>query len=163
MRDFYDVFKKNIKERGRHLIGVFPTNENPGEHFIYSIGNTLGKPPLPELLLVGGSGPPFGHFLNLLSEEMIKRGRPFYHGERVRLGVMPVVTLEANDLARAEYACHAGRYLQTEKYPLLQVVICDKEGRMPWDPDCDPGYAELPILTDNPSREDRGLPLSEKN
>ena len=130
--DLYDNLRDMIKEFGNALIGV------PG--FVYTIGNS--KVGLPELLLVGN----FDHgsvalILNDLSKTMRERGEAFPEGMLEMEGYgFPFKVRKASDAAKEEYTVQAGQCLRTEDYDVLQIIICDRDGKYPGDEGCDPNF-----------------------
>jgi Domain of unknown function (DUF4262) len=134
---------QNIKKQQRNIISVYPSKD--GEvGFTYTIGNhTRG---LPELLIIGFWGNPIGGLLNLLSDKLIERGRPFDNGEFVDLGAKyPVRIIDADDRAQRDYTVQCGQFFGHEDYAVQQVIGCDREGRWPDNPQCDAPY-KVPIL-----------------
>jgi hypothetical protein len=146
----YDTINTNIKYHGRHLMGVFPTTDSPGEPFIYTIGNHLKG--LPELLLIGSCEASVGTILNNLSEQMIARGRAFDDGEMVRpfpdsphLSALRVIN--ASQIAKDEYTIQAGQALETEDYSVMQVVCPGTNGKFPGEDGADDTWGQVPVLS----------------
>jgi len=131
----------DIERTGRSVMCVFGGEDTPP--FAYTIGNYLNG--LPDLLVIGLHD---GSFLNDLSQKMIERGAAFSDGELIDLGGKhPVKVITATDArARADYTIQAGRFYGFEHYALQQVLIPDKEGRFPDNPDCAQPYAAMPVL-----------------
>jgi hypothetical protein len=135
-REFYAEMREIIREHGRHILGVFNCEDTTGPEFAYTIGNH--DKGLPELLVIGT---PKGGFLNDLSLIMINRGEQFADGEIVDIGGrFPVKVVDANPAVRDEFTIQAGQYYGTEDYAVQQVLIPDREGRFPGDPNCDEPY-----------------------
>jgi hypothetical protein len=130
----------DIAEYGRTVICV--AGEADSLPFAYTIGNwTQG---LPELLVIGTAR---GGFLNDLSRKLIERGRAFQDGQLVGLGgKKPVKIINANQDAQESYTIQAGNYFGTDDYPVQQVLIPDRNGRFPIDPECLPPYSNFPVL-----------------
>lgn len=145
MRQMDQRVRDNIARTGRHIMGVFPDvdSEDPlNESFTYSIGNSLRN--LPELLLVGLCGESFA--INALSELMLKRGRKFDDGEIVSLGgPFAVCVVDASEDVKREFTIQVGRQLgiADQDYDVMQVVLPDKDGRFPWQPDCAEPYRRV--------------------
>jgi hypothetical protein len=147
---FYNGITKDIERNGRSIIGVFPTEDDDGPPFAYTIGNAVkpdrtGAAPLPELLVIGVAR---AGFLNDLSKMMIAAGAPFEDGQIVLIpgGRLPVKIIQANDTARSEYAIQAGQYFSTESYPLMQVLIPDRDGKFPDETGCTVPFSTFPVL-----------------
>ena len=146
MVNYLDEFRRttaaHIERAGRTIIAVFPTEEDPGVPFAYTIGNHLKG--LPELLVIGTAQ---GVFLNTLSHLMIAAGHGFEDGETVRmLGSKEVKLIHASAAAREEYTIQAGEHFGHDEYEVMQVLIPDKQGRFPGDEDCEEPYASVPVL-----------------
>lgn len=131
--EFYQSIADNIRKHQRMVLGVIGTHA-------YTIGNHLRG--IPELVLVG----PFDSkttswVLNELSGQMIAQGRVFESGVEVHLGGQyPVCILAASDDAKSELTIQASRFFQHEDYDVMQVVLCDPQGRFPWHAECDRVY-----------------------
>src|SRR5262249_23556995 len=131
--------RDDIRRCGRSVLCVGEPGSPP---FAYTIGNW--DKGLPELLLIGTT---HGSPLNELSQEMIKRDCAFEQGELVHLGgKFPVKIITANESARTDYTIQAGQYHGTEDYPVQQVLIPDRSGRFPDEPECQRPYCEIPVL-----------------
>jgi hypothetical protein len=85
--------------------------------------------------------------LDDLSQTMIERGSAFADGELVKLGgKYPFKIIDADQRAHDEYTIQAGQYHDTEDYRVQQVLIPDRNGRYPDDPECQQPYATVPVL-----------------
>ncbi len=134
---------RHIREHGRSVIGVFPDKESEdiNDAFAYTIGNSLKG--LPELLVVGIYRD--GGMLNELSERMIAQGHAFADNERVFLGgAFPVTIIEADDAVKERVTIQAGNFLK-RYYRVMQIVLCDHEGRFPWDQGCGKPYCDVRV------------------
>lgn len=142
-KKFYHDMGQTIAKHKRLVMSVCP--RDTGEiGFTYTIGNQ--ERGLPELLIIGFWGSPYGGLLDTLSDMMIERGEPFAHGELVSLGAKyPVKLINANDQAQREYTIQCGQFYGSEDYGVQQVVACDREGRYPDDPQCSDRY-KVPLL-----------------
>lgn len=148
MTTSYDEFCQRIAEAikrdGRMIIGVFGSKDDLP--FSYTIGNQgVG---LPELLMIGiGADSAAQGLLNLMSERMRKRGRPFDDGEIVDIGARcSLQVINANENAKRDYTIQAGRFYKTQNYQVQQIVVPDKAGRFPGDPLCEQPYCDCPVL-----------------
>ena len=77
---------------------------------------------------------------------MIERGREFTDGELFRFPKMEVdlKAVRCRPSAQDDYTIQATQYLGHRDYRVTQIVIPDVGGRFP--PDCDPPYAQQPLL-----------------
>lgn len=142
--------RRNIDEHGQHLMRVLLTEDDPegALPFVYTIGNY--ERGLPELLLIGFAERPFLNILNQLGEIQRERKVGFYHGELVDLGgSYPVRIVDAGVVGRDEYAVQVSVFYGTDDYPVRQVLICDRAGRFPDNPECDAPYRSQPVLSAN--------------
>jgi hypothetical protein len=134
--------RADIDRYGRHIVGVFPTKDDVGPPFAYTIGNE--EKGLPELLVIGVSRN--GGFLNILSDMMVERGGRFADGELVDIGgPYPVKVIDANATAQTEYTVQAGVFHGYENYSVQQVLVPDRDGHFPDDARCDARY-RMPVL-----------------
>ena len=138
--DLMRLVQENIDRAGQHVFAIFPSKESPA--FAYTIGNAnIG---LPELLLIGNFAPrTSAPILNELGRKMRAAGNPL-EGDVSLGGRFPVRIREASPSAKARYTIQAGHYLGHEHYDVLQLLICDLEGRYPGEPGCDPDY-DVPL------------------
>ena len=147
MMGYFDEIRRrtaaHIERAGRTVVGVFPTEEDPGVPFAYTIGNHLKG--LPELLVIRTTE---AGFLNTLSHLMIAAGHGFEDGETVRMlgSKASVKLIHANAAAREEYTIQAGEHFGHQNYSVMQVLISDKKGRFPGDEGCEEPYASVPVL-----------------
>lgn len=144
----YDIIDKNIADHGRHLMAVFPTQSDPGEPFIYTIGNHSKG--LPELLVIGDCSGSMGHILNRLSEQMIERGKAFDDGEMVRPfpdseRVMALKVIKASPVVKELYTIQVGQALGTEDYAVMQVVCPGTNGKFPGEEGADDTWGQVPV------------------
>jgi hypothetical protein len=151
LEEFQRKQAENIARHGRSCLGVFAladAKDPVNETFIYTIGNA--QKGLPELLLVGVCND--GGALNLLSEEMIRRGRPFDDREVVKLSGAdhPVCVVEASNDVKDDYTCQANGYWGRDGYSVMQVVIPDRAGLFPWQAGCAKPYCKVAVHRRNP-------------
>jgi hypothetical protein len=108
-----------------------------GPGFTYTIGNTDRG--LPELLLIGDFPSHIAAgLLNELGAKMREDGKPLATG-LVDIGwSIPVKVRQAGPLARSRYTIQVGEYLGHDRYSVLQVMVCDENGRYPGDAGCAP-------------------------
>lgn len=149
-RKFYDTITQDINQSGRSIIGVFADCEQKDDGFIpfaYTVGNICNTNliTLPELLVIGTAR---AGFLNDLSQQMIAARAPFEDGQTVLLpgARLPVKVIRANNYARTEYAIQVGEYFATDEYPIMQVLIPDRNGKFPDELGCEPPFSTFPVL-----------------
>jgi hypothetical protein len=137
---FYRKIAVDIDVHKRSVIAVGGGENTPP--FSYTIGNSRRL--LPELLIIGLLD---NWTLNTLSDRMIDQGRPFADDEIVDLGGRyPVKVIDADERVKSEFTIQAGRYFGADNYEVMQVIIPDKNGRFPDEPNCAKPYSEIPIL-----------------
>ena len=131
--------ENDVRQSGRSVLCI-GAEENLLP-FAYTIGNALKG--LPELLIIGTIK---GELLNDLSEKMLDRGDAFDDGELVSLGgKFPVKIITADDgRAQRDFTIQAGQYLGREDYAVQQVLVCDRSGHYPDDPQCQAPYSLSP-------------------
>lgn len=117
------AIEENIRRTGRHLFGI---GGNPT--FVYSIGNFYSG--LPEFLLIGNVPMHLaGLTVNVASELQKANGRPFAEGLVDIDFSMPIKVRNCGPLAKSEFSIQAGQYFGTEDYPIMQILLPDKQGR----------------------------------
>jgi len=129
--------KQNIEAFGQHLFQVFGEGPVPG--FTYTIGNADRG--LPELLLIGDFPSHIAAaLLNELGAKMREVGEPLAAG-LIDIGwSIPIKVREAGPRARSRYSIQVDQYLGHGHYSVLQVMVCDENGRYPGDAGCNPRY-----------------------
>jgi hypothetical protein len=136
---FYADVDDNIATSGRTVVGVL----DPVAPFSYTIGNHVAG--LPELIVFGLDPRDAQHVLNAASAmpglAAVGDGDPVDIG-----GKVPLRAVVCPMWAKCEFAIQAGRYLRTDNYRLLQLLVPDRQGRYPGDPDCQPPYRDAPVL-----------------
>jgi hypothetical protein len=140
LRKLHRNIEGDIRRCGRSVLCIYAEADEPA--FAYTVGNAIAG--LPELLVIGTSD---GAFLNTLSQKMIERGAAFDNGEVVNLGgKYPVKIIDADQRARNDYTIQAGQYHDHENYRVQQVLLCDRSGRFPDEPECQRPYSTIPVL-----------------
>lgn len=139
MHDLHAMIDLNIRDYGQQVLSV---QGDPMFH--YTVGNS--QQGLPELLLLGDINPAAACWvLNHLGQTMRSQGAPL-SGDVSLGGEHPVRLVKvSNDRVRNDYTIQAGQYLGREDYEVLQVLLCDKEGRFPGDTGIDRNY-DVPVL-----------------
>jgi hypothetical protein len=133
--DFKKAIRTNIERVGQHIQGVFPLAGEDGVCFFYTVGNADRG--LPELLLIGNLPQHIAVVaLNEVGQYMRERGKQPAEGLLDIGWSFPFKIRHAGGDVRAKYTFQAGQYLGHEGYDVLQVMVCDKEGRYPGDKDC---------------------------
>lgn len=143
----------NIIQFGVHLMGVFPTVDDPepGPGFIYTIGLATVDPPQPELIVFGMSPRTGGHVLNDLADRVTKKGerlQPYQNYDDVIVDY-PVMLIPVDD--STEHLTWANAFFGLEEpVPALQMVWTDKAGRYPWEEGYDIDLRTQPLLGQPP-------------
>lgn len=128
----------NIDRTGQHIFGIFG-GPGDGDGWFYTIGNANRG--LPELLLIGSFPPALGNrILNDLGTLMRERGVSFDEGLLDIDWSFPFKIRKAGGDVRDRFTIQAGQYLGHENYEVLQVMICDRNGKYPGDAGCDPNF-----------------------
>lgn len=147
---------KAIAEHGRAIVGVLPaetTDYEEGDQspaFSYTLGNSLGENPFPEIITFYPSAPTQHFVLNNLSDA-IKNGEITnvttetqevlgYLGEdgSVPIRIRRLTSIE-QVWARKEYTCQ----VPSDTTPIIIAELPDPAGRWADDPDCHPGVQEV--------------------
>lgn len=149
--EYLGTVREMIEDHGRMIQIAFPSDagkvsedEFANACFCYTIGNHLKG--FPELLIIGPFQPVtlVTPLLNSLSDEMIGRGRSFEHGELVQRG-MPIAIVDTCMRVRMELTTVATAFFSSPDYGVMQVVLCDPQGRLPWDDGCAAPYSLIKI------------------
>jgi hypothetical protein len=140
--ELHENIAGDIRRDGRSVLCIGREEDSPA--FAYTIGNALKN--LPELLMIGNISA--AYLLNDLSQRMIGRGGAFDDGELVDVGgKFPLKVINADsERTQRDYTIQVGEHLGHENYAVQQVLICDKEGRFPDDPECARPYSTVPVL-----------------
>ncbi len=133
---------ENIASHGQHVQFVGPDGKG-GLPFIYTIGNAGHH--LPELLVIGAFPPEaITPILNRIGADMRRTGKA--PGQEIWLGgQFPLRCHFAGSISRRDYTIQATEYWGHSDYNVMQVVLCDRDGRFPGDPRVSRQY-EAPLL-----------------
>lgn len=131
--------RQNIEQYGQHVQGVGGGGGiRVSPPFAYTIGNSARG--LPELLFIGPFDFRLGTMiLNAVAKHMWEKGR-IEPGMLDLEWTFPFKLREAGGDVRDTFTIQAGQFYGHENYTVMQVMICDKAGRYPGDPGCDPAF-----------------------
>lgn len=132
--------RENIDTYGWHATAVFGDQDEPWScGFAYTTG--LIERNHPEII-VFSLPPQTAHALLSIAYEMIKSGRTFVDGEEVtEIANLPVYFRSA-PADNPNYSLGVGiRFYDQPTFPVLQMVLPDKHGKWPWEPDVDHRFA----------------------
>jgi hypothetical protein len=135
----------DVRDYGWHAVGVEEDDEGPP--FTYTVGlyHSFGHP---EIIVLGV--PPsigFGILTNLADE--IRIGREFAPGPDYAeiLEAYAVRFIKVGQEFYHDYLGYDRWFYRREPFPVFQCVLPDREGRYPWDAECDAGLvASQPLL-----------------
>lgn len=126
-----EIVRRNIEEFGLHVMSVYGDDDAGG--FSYSIGmwKTFG---MPELLCLGLPRKSAHGIINHVAD-LVRQGAKLTDGED-REDVLNGYPCRFRELARRHYRDYLGYanwYYEGERFPVLQLVYPDREGRWPGD------------------------------
>jgi hypothetical protein len=132
-----------IARAGWMVQGVFPTEEAPGRFFSYTIG--LHWRNLPELLVLGLSLETGHMLLNSIAAWQQEESRDptrqtgwHQHDDwQMPFHLVPIAAEQADDMVVR--AIHRSRGMAS----FTQVVLPDRNGHFPWEPECEEGWKQL--------------------
>ena len=126
--------RETIDRHGWALTGVFPTPDDPGCPFTYTIGLTVHH--RPELIIAGLPQPCAGEILNILSGRIFDQNVSFTPGQvlddLLGDGYKAVIVEAAPDKTTGLWPGMAMRFYG-QLVRLQQVVWPDDQGAYPWD------------------------------
>lgn len=142
-----DSTRADIAKFGWSVIGVFPTAEEPGVPFSYTVG--LSGKGLPELAMYGLPVRTGHQLLNMVARQMVDAGVPLATGQRIEnvlendVALVAVAMTNTTDLnlVREVYGSVAAA---------VQLCWPDRDGLLPWEQgssvgdDVQPVYGEVP-------------------
>lgn len=125
-----DDTRAKIAAHGWTVIGVFPTPEDPGPSFAYTVG--LSGKGLPELAIYGLHAQIAHSLLNEVARRMVESGTALQNGDRIEgvlfddVALATVAMTDTTDLTlvRECYGAVAAA---------VQVVWPDRAGVLPWE------------------------------
>jgi len=133
--------QNDIAKHGQSVVSIPDGEPIP---FHYTVGRA-GRG-LPELLMIAPINPEAGmHMMNYLDKKMPVT---MPNGSSVDLGgTYPVLVIDVTDIetVQDQYTCIAST-LYGDAYRVQQIMLCDKEGRFPFDPACSRPYSTQPKL-----------------
>jgi hypothetical protein len=131
---------QDVQQSGLHIADAFPDENAPGfsVFFSYTAGvwQTFEQPEL----IVFGLRPEAAHAILHVAADHIRHGQRYVDGD------------QADDITR-DYLVHfraaptdhprwpmsvTSAYYGHRNYPVLQLVMPDKDHHWPWEPECDP-------------------------
>lgn len=137
----------NIKTYGQAVIACARTKEVPeAVPYMYTIG--LRARGQPELIFVGEASPDMGGLINKICESLKLHIR-FHDNMRVGIGTRHPFKLLTVGMKAKSQMQHCAAYWKTLDFDVMQIIMCDKEGRWPGDPDCSEPFASTVVLKDN--------------
>lgn len=130
-KEVFEMIEKNIEFCGQHLQAV--SSEGNELAFVYTVGNY--KHNLPELLLIGNFNPyEAGTILNIFGERMRREGKALDEYVQMEEGSRFVIWCRrAGPQAKKDYTLFVDNLKGDDDYEVIQVVLCDKDGRFPYD------------------------------
>lgn len=145
---YLDTVVKAIAEHGVMIQGVFAgEDDEPAPPFAYTVG--LAMEDHPELIVFGLPMETAQAILNDLAIERVLKGRKnLTAGQELRDVVKnyPVRLVQVVDSSTHLTVANALFQQEPEPIAALQVVFPDRDGRWPWDPQCSPKVASMPLL-----------------
>lgn len=139
--------RTDIMRYGWHDIGVFPTVDEPGVPFNYTIG--LTERGLPELIIFGLPGTAAHQLLRCAIAD-IERDGEISDGaltDQVLRDYLCVYRELPRALASVEHMCWADAYYaDRQDVRMFQVVWPDRNGRFPWEAGCETAACQCEII-----------------
>lgn len=135
---FYDDLRAKIDAYGHTVLGVFSDGSAP------SFGYTIGLSPRYGFeLICHGLRPDYcQQIFNDIAANWLANGRELPLDVPVAdFTNLPVVFKECNVVLAREYAVQAFQYYQ-QPVRVLQMVLCDRAGKFPWDAGFDHAYMD---------------------
>jgi Domain of unknown function (DUF4262) len=148
----------DIRTNGFHILGVFPSQDEEGPNWAFSIG-LFHSFRHPEVIVCGLS-------LNTCMSVVSLIGNHVKTGGRYDPEVMYDDLLESpyrctfRPVSPTQYRSHVGYALwfyDPDRFPLLQCFWTDKDVRFPWDEGCDAYVQEAQPLLFLPKAPTPGL------
>mgnify|MGYP000898506991 CR=1 FL=1 len=118
-----------IDQHGWAVVGVFPTGQDEGVAFSYTVG--LTDKGLPELAIYGLDPTTGGAILNRVAQRMIDHGE-LRGGERIEGELAHDLPLAVIDMGETGDLSAVRRFYGAV-LAARQIVWPDKQGRMPWE------------------------------
>ena len=140
--------RASIAKYGWTVIGVFPTSDDEGVPFAYTVG--LSAKHLPELAVYGLPLPVGQQVLNMVSRKMIEAGAPVVSGQRIEdvlavdTGLVAVEMTRTDDLTMVRQVYWSVR-------PAVQLCWPDLDGLFPWERGSTTGDDDQPVYGVAPS------------
>ena len=127
--------------QGQHIVMA---SHDDTRSFAYTIG--LTSQGLPELIVFGLPQQYAAYFLNEVATTMKEKGAPVDGAVNGELGNLPMAFKIAQPGRAEEFAFQAVYYYDEKpvKPHFMQMVISDKTGKLPWEPDYDLDYMAKP-------------------
>lgn len=135
-----------ISRMGWMVQGVFPTRENPGPDFSYSIG--LHEQGVHELIIMGLPMQVAGPLINAVATSLLEakvKGESYNTTFTHPAWPMPFALVEVPAQKASDYATGAhNRSKGQAQY--IQIIWPDKQNRFPWHPDAEQSYRDAQLM-----------------
>jgi hypothetical protein len=125
--------RAKIAQHGWTVVGVFPTPEDPGVPFAYTVG--LSGKRLPELAIYGLPVQVGPQVLNAVARQMVSAGGPLASGQRIDDVLDGGLSLVAVEMTATE-DLNLVREVYGAVEAAVQVCWPDLDGLMPWEQGC---------------------------
>jgi hypothetical protein len=132
MHGIHKKIKKDIEQDGWSTIAVFPTPDDPGVHFSYSVG--FQEHDQPEVIVLG-LPPDFAHAIIHSLYDKIVAGEKLEDGQRLDEVIEDYQVL-LRAIPPGEAPVNVAKSYYEREVPALQVLWPDKEGRFPGEEGC---------------------------
>lgn len=136
--DFYNKIKTTIDRAGHQILGIMGGGKEPD--FAYTIG--LSPKHGYELIVFGLPHHHAKTIINSIVTQIIEPGLLQYDTPIDTITNMPLKFMPCTPAMVKDYGIQAFRYYQKSDIPFVQVVLCDREGFFPGDPQYDHGYMD---------------------
>lgn len=134
--------KAKIAACGWTVIAVFPTAQDQGPSFAYTVG--LSAQSLPELAIYGLPGPVAHSLLNEVARRIVAAGQGLATGDRIEGVLVDDVALVAVEMTDAR-DLNLVRECYGAVAAAVQLVWPDADGVLPWEQGSRVGGAEQPL------------------
>lgn len=140
--------RASIAKYGWTVIGVFPTSDDEGGPFAYTVG--LSAKHLPELAVYGLPVPVGQQVLNMVSRRMVDAGAGIVAGQRIEDVLAGDVDLVAVEMTRTDDLTMV-RQVYGSVRPAVQLCWPDLDGLFPWERGSTTGDDDQPVYGVAPS------------
>lgn len=145
--ELYAIIEKNIKESGWHGFYIY-NRKDPRKTFFYTVG--LVERGLPELFMGVNCRPEVGmRVMDDIISHMTEHGVKYERNDDILQGMDIQLSASNPESSIEHYMVQLGEYYGKKDIPVVQVLMPDEDGKLPYEVGYDMPQVMLEPITMN--------------